>query len=161
MLANLPQHHHCMHSTLGVQSSGLVSSMLLVRLIACDVAYCSTVYAYLATHPKAYIVKERYNPCGLLVAGRCLQHGMNYNTMMQDNARINCKYLAKCRVMLCKLLIYKDKLRITLEWIHSQGESRGAWIQSRPINGRKLYRVQHSTGNPAQHREAQNNLTQP
>ncbi len=25
--------------------------------------------------------------------------------------------------MLCKLLIYKDKLRITLEWIHSQGRA--------------------------------------
>ena len=46
--------------------------------------------------------------------------------------------------MLCKLLIYKDKLRITLEWIHSQASRRRDWSQSRPINGRKLYRVQSS-----------------
>ena len=52
--------------------------------------------------------------------------------------------------MFCKLLILKDKLRITLEWIHSQGKSRRVCSQSRPINGRKLPRVQHSTGNPAQ-----------
>lgn len=64
--------------------------------------------------------KGTYNPCGLLVAGRCLQHGMNYSTRFQTMQGLFCNTLAECRVMLCKLLIPKDKLRITLEWIHSR-----------------------------------------
>ena len=94
-------------------------------------------------------MKERYNPFGLLVAGRCLQHGMNYNTMVQDNARSIYNTLEEFRVMLCKLLIYKDKLRITLEWIHSQGRAAEHGTSPRPINGRELYRVQSSSKEPA------------
>ena len=45
---------------------------------------------------------------------------MNYNTLVHCLARIIYNTLAECRVMLCKLLIIKDKLRITLEWIHSR-----------------------------------------
>ena len=52
--------------------------------------------------------------------------------------------------MFCKSLILNDKFRVALEWIHSQGESRRAWNQSRPINGRKLYRVQSSSRNQQQ-----------
>ena len=62
--------------------------------------------------------------------------------------------------MLCKLLIYKDKLRITLEWIHSQASRRRDWSQSRPINGRKLYRVQSSSRNQQQKETEPQGLTE-
>ncbi len=65
------------------------------------------------------IVKERAALAACFAAViRC--DGLNYSRKNPDNARIICNTLAECRVMLCKLLILKDKLRITLEWIHSR-----------------------------------------
>ena len=38
--------------------------------------------------------------------------------------------------MFCKLLIHKDKLRVALEWIHSQGRAAEHVTQSGRYNAR-------------------------
>lgn len=77
--------------------------------------------ASFANNPR-YIVKERATLAACFAAViRC--DGLNYSTRKANHARIICNVRLQCRVMFCKLLILLDKLRITLEWIHSQGRA--------------------------------------
>ena len=83
--------------------------------------------------------------------------GLNYNTTRANTSTSICNVRLQCRVMFCKLLILLDKLRVALEWIHSQASRRRDWSQSRPINGRKLYRVQSSSSEPAEPHKMRDN----
>ena len=65
-------------------------------------------------------MKERASIVACFAAMICCD-GINYSTTRKDCQEVFAMAYYSVGFMLCKLLILMDKLRVALEWIHSDG----------------------------------------